>query len=256
MDKTLLKGLAVLEAVAEQEGQARTIEELAAQLHLTRSNAHRTLQTLAHAGYLVKDEASGSYRCTMRLFELGAKQLSRLDVRRFAAPFMRALAEESGETVHLSVLEGMDVVYIDKVDSPQPVRSYTVIGGRAPAYAVATGKAMLAYQPDGYIERYAKTLTRHTPNTIVSIPVLKEELTKIARVGYAVNRGEWRESVGGVAVAIFNGLEQVVAALGISGPLDRLSISRMKELAPAVKHNAAEMSRAMGYRSGHFGDAG
>jgi DNA-binding IclR family transcriptional regulator len=256
MDKTLLKGLSVLEAVAELEGQGRTIEELAAQLKLTKSNVHRTLQTLAYAGYLVKDQTTGRYRNTMRLFEMGAKQLSRFDVRRFAAPFMRDLAEESGETVHLSVLEGMDVIYIDKIDSPQPVRSYTFIGGRAPAYAVATGKAMLAYQADGYIERHTMTLTRYTPSTIVSMPVLKEELAKTARVGYAANRGEWRETVGGLAVAIFNGLDQVVAALGISGPLERLSISRMNELAPAVKRNAAEMSRAMGYRGDHFGKAG
>ena len=256
MDKTLLKGLAVLEAVAGHEGAPRTIDELAGQLKLTRSNVHRTLQTLAHAGYLVKDESTGCYRSTLRLFELGAKQLSGIDVRRSAGPFMRALAEESGETVHLSVLEGMDVIYIDKIDSAQPVRSYTVIGGRAPAYAVATGKAMLAYQPEGYIERHGAHLVRHTAATITSLPVLKEELAKTARLGYAVNRGEWRESVGGLAVAIFNGLDQVVAALGISGPLERLGNARMNELAPAVIRTGAELSRALGYRSAHFGKAG
>lgn len=256
MDKTLLKGLLVLEAIAEHEGHGRTIEELAAQLDLTRSNVHRTLQTLAYAGYLAKDENTGRYRSTMRLFEMGAKQLSQFDVRRYAGPFMRDLAEESGETVHLSILEGLDVIYIDKIESPQPVRSYTSIGGRAPAYAVATGKAMLAYQPDGYIERHAKTLTRYTSTTIVSLPVLKEELAKTARVGFAVNRGEWRETVGGIAVAVFNGLDEVVAALGISGPMERLSIARMNELAPAVIRNAAEMSRAMGYRGGHFKKTG
>ncbi|MDB5825164.1 MAG: IclR family transcriptional regulator [Herminiimonas sp.] len=253
MDKTLLKGLAVLEAVVELDGPGHTIEELAVQLNLTRSNVHRTLQTLAYAGYLIKDEATGRYRSTMRLFELGAKQLAQFDVRRFAAPFMRNLAEASGETVHLSVLEGMDVVYIDKIDSPQPVRSYTFIGGRAPAYAVATGKAMLAYQPDGYIERHTKTLTRHSRSTIVSMPVLKKQLAKTVRVGYAVNRGEWRDTVGGLAAAVFNGLDQVVAALGISGPMERLSVARMNELAPAVMLNAMQMSRAMGYRGGHFG---
>lgn len=250
MDKTLLKGLAVLEAVASQQGRDRTIEELAGHLQLTRSNVHRTLQTLAHAGYLVKDEAGGSYHTTMKLFELGAQQLMRFDVRKFAPPFMRALAEESGETVHLSVLEGLDVIYIDKIDSPQPVRSYTVIGGRAPAYAVATGKAMLAYQPAGYLERHAHALIRHSPATITSLPVLSEELMRVVRTGYAVNCGEWRETVGGLAVAVFNGLNQVVAALGISGPLDRLNKARMVELAPAVKKYAAEISRAMGYREG------
>ncbi|NRF72061.1 IclR family transcriptional regulator [Aquincola sp. S2] len=248
MDKTLLKGLAVLEAIVEQEGRARTIEELSHDLKLTKSNVHRTLQTLAHAHYLAKNEANGSYYPTMKLFEMGTKQLSRFDVRTFAPPFMRTLADETGETVHLSVLEGFSVVYIDKIDSPQPVRSYTAIGGRAPAYAVATGKAMLAYQPDGYLERYASEMQRHTPATITSLPVLKEELARIVRVGYAINRGEWRESVGGLAVTVFNGLNQVVAALGISGPLERLGIGKLNELAPAVKKQAAQISHAMGYR--------
>lgn len=238
----------MLEAVVEQQGRPRTIEELARELQLTKSNVHRTLQTLAHARYLAKNEQTGSYHPTMKLFELGARQLARFDVRNSAPPFMRVLADETGETVHLSILEGFSVVYIEKIDSPQPVRSYTAVGGRAPAYAVATGKAMLAYQPDGYLERHAQSLQRHTPVTIVSLPVLKEELARVVRSGYAVNRGEWRESVGGLAVAVFNGLNQVVAALGISGPLERLGINRLNEFAPLVKRQAAELSRAMGYR--------
>ncbi|KAG0921387.1 hypothetical protein G6F31_020346 [Rhizopus arrhizus] len=98
---------------------------------------------------------------------------------------MRTLADQTGETVHLSVLDGFDVVYVDKIDSPQPIRAYSMVGGRAPAYAVATGKALLAYQPDGYVERYAEQLVRHTPSTIVSMALLKDELRKIARAGYA-----------------------------------------------------------------------
>ena len=250
MDKTLLKGLAVLEAMVDQQGRSRTIEEMAQDMQLTRSNVHRTLQTLAHAKYLAKNERTGSYLPTMKLFEMGAKLLSQFDVRTFAPPFMRALAEASGETVHLSVLEGFSVVYIDKIDSPQPIRSYTAIGGRAPAYAVATGKVLLAHQPDGYVERHEAEIHRHTPTTLTTLAVLKEELSRVRRVGYAINRGEWRETVGGLAVAIFNGMNQPVAALGISGPLDRLSVARLNELAPAVKQQAAALSSAMGYRGG------
>jgi DNA-binding IclR family transcriptional regulator len=249
MDKTLLKGLAVLEAVAENEGRPRTIDELAGHVGLTRSNVHRTLQTLAHAGYVIKDETSGNYRSTLRLFELGARQVSQFDVRKYAPPLMRTLAQETGETVHLSVLEGIDVIYIEKIDSPQPVRSYTAVGGRAPAYAVATGKAMLAYQPQGYLERYEHALAAHTAATITSLDALREELAMVVHAGYAINRGEWRDSVGGVAAAIFNGMGEVVAALGISGPLERLSKKRMEEMAPLVKQQAAALSQAMGYRA-------
>jgi IclR family transcriptional regulator, KDG regulon repressor len=252
MDKTLLKGLAVLEAVASNEGPLRTIDELAAELQLTRSNVHRTLQTLAHAGYVVRDEMTGNYRSTLRLFELGARQVAQFDVRKYAPPFMRLLAEQTGETVHLSVLDGIDVIYIDKIDSPQPVRSYTAVGGRAPAYAVATGKAMLAFQPDGYLRRYESAIQRHTQATLASLPALQEELQKIVRLGYAINCGEWRESVGGVAVAIFDAMDHPIAALGVSGPMERLPPGRMEELAPLVRKYAVEISRAMGYRNGYF----
>lgn len=253
MDKTLLKGLMVLEMVNEMEGRLLTFEELAAKVGLTRSNTHRTLQTLTHAGYVEKDEVNGGYRSTIKMFELGARQLGRLDVRKIASPFMRALAEQTGETIHLSVLDGLDVVYIDKIDSLQPIRAYSMVGGRAPAYAVATGKAMLAAETEGYADRYVEShpgaLVRHTPATIATLPTLKVELRKIGRAGYAVNRGEWRDTVGGLAAPVFNGLDRMVCALGISGPLDRLGAARMKQLAPMVMEAAAQLSRKMGYRN-------
>ncbi|SAI65892.1 IclR family transcriptional regulator [Bordetella ansorpii] len=247
MDKTLLKGLTVLEAVTDVEHPTRTIDELAARVGLTRSNTHRTLQTLMHAGYIVRDD-EGLYRGGVRLFELAARQLGHLDLRRVAAPSMRKLAEQTGETVHLSVLDGIEVVYIDKIDSPQPIRAYSMIGGRAPAYAVATGKVLLAYQPDGYIDKYAAELPRYTSATLTSMPVLKDELRKIVRVGYAMNRGEWRDGVGGIAVAIFNALDDVVGAVGISGPLDRLSLARAKEAGQQVKACAREIASALGHQ--------
>ena len=229
------------------QGRPRTIDDLAREVNLSRSNVHRTLQTLAHARYVRKDEASGRYHPTMKMFEMGARQLAAFDVRKVALPFMRALAQESGETVHLSILEGIIVVYIDKIDSPQPIRSYTEIGGRAPAYAVATGKALLAYQPDGYVERYAGELLRHTPATIANVEDLKADLDRVRTLGYALNRGEWRETVGGLAVGIFDGFDRVVAALGISGPLERLAKGRFAALAPIVRDYAGQISAAMGY---------
>src|SRR5690606_12751552 len=108
MDKTLLKGLMVLEAVTDPGNRPRTIEDLAARVGLTRSNTHRTLQTLIHAGYVAKDEEAGGYRGSIRLFELAARELGRLDVRKVAAPAMLRLADGTGETVHLSVLDGLD----------------------------------------------------------------------------------------------------------------------------------------------------
>lgn len=253
MDKTLLKGLMVLEAMSQLDGAHYTLDRIAKEVGLTRSNVHRTLQTLAHAGYVRRDPDTGAYQCTLKMFELGSRQLASLDVRKIALPHMRELARLTGETVHLSVLDGFDVVYIDKIDSTQPLLAYSTIGGRAPAYAVATGKALLAFQAPDYIELYADHLQQLTNNTHVSVPDLKLELQAVKSEGHSINLGEWREGIGGVAVPIFNGFSRTVAALGISGPLDRLTRKRMLEQALPLKHAAREISACMGYAGDYFG---
>jgi len=249
MDKTLLKGLMVLETVSKLGGRAPGLDEVAAMCGLSRSNAHRTLQTLAHAGYIARDQDTGGYRSTLKMFELGARQLSNMDVRPLAVPLMRALALQTGETVHLSVLDGLDVVYIDKIDSVQPIQAYSVIGGRAPAYAVATGKALLAFQQADYLAHYKSLLQSHTRMTRTTEAALRQELAEVVRLGYAINRGEWRDGIGGVASPIFSGLDRPVAALGISGPLDRLTTEKMTQYVPLILDAAAAISRQLGYNS-------
>ncbi len=108
---------------------------------LTKSNAHRLLQTLVGCGYVRNLAQSGRYELTLKVWTLGAAVVGRLDLKTVASEYMERLCQLSGETVHLSVLDGAEVMYIDKIDSPQPVRAYSRIGGRVPAYCVATGKA-------------------------------------------------------------------------------------------------------------------
>lgn len=247
MDKTLLKGLSMLETLVSSPGQFRSVEDVAALTGLTRSNAHRTLQTLIGAGFVERDLVNGGYRNTLKMFELGSKQLQSLDIRQQAQTHIAKLAKDTGETAHLSVLDGMDVIYIDKVESPQPIQAYSRIGGRGPAYAVATGKALLAAQNENYLEAYQAELVGHTPQTIYELNALRAELTKVKSAGYAVNRGEWRDGVGGLASVIYNGFNLPVAAVGISGPLNRLSVSRMKDLAPMVLMCSKAISEALGY---------
>ncbi len=254
MDKTLLKGLAVLEAIADMQGDARTIEDVAARTGLTRSNAHRTLQTLIHAGYVERNPVDGAYRGTLKMFAMGVRQQGQRDVRKIASPFMAVLARETGETVHLSILDGNQVIYVDKIDSAQPIRAYSMVGGRAPAHAVATGKALLAVQRDDRLQELPLQLERFTPSTIVEFEQLKAELARVARLGYAINRGEWREGVGGLASPVFDGFDRPIAALGISGPLDRLTVARLEQFAPRVVAVAEELSKAMGHVKGYFDD--
>jgi len=246
MDKTLVKGLEVLEALAQSES-SRGVSNLARELGLTKSNVHRTLQTLCAAGYVRKNEVSGEYECTMKIPRIAAAILGRVDVKRVAEPVMAALAAKTLETVHLSVLDDTDVFYVHKIDSPQPVRAYSEISGRAPAYCVATGKALLAFQDDSYLERFGDRLRAHTPRTIATQVELRKELAQVRQQGYAVNRGEWRETVGGLAAPIFDAHRRPLAAIGISGPVERLRPSQLKTFTPEVLRAARDISEALGY---------
>ncbi|MEO7338896.1 MAG: IclR family transcriptional regulator [Caldimonas sp.] len=253
MDTTFLKGLQVVEALALHPTLSG-VSDLARHLHLTKSNTHRLLQTLVGSGFVRNIEQSGRYELTLKLWELGAAVVDRLDLKTVAREYMERLCEVSGETVHLSVLEAAEVIYLDKVDSPHPVRAYSRVGGRAPSYCVATGKALLAYADAKLIDRVSLDLKAYTPHTITRPSELKHELAKIRSVGYAVNRGEWRDSVCGVAAPIWNAAGEVCAAIGVSGPGDRFKPRSLKQLAPTVMSVAQQIAARLGYRLGSQAD--
>ena len=244
MNNTFVSGLAVLEALALAE-RPRGVTELAAELGFAKSQVHRLLQTLTERGYVRQDADTGRYSCTLKMWEYGGLVADRIDVRHIAARHLQSLAERTSETVHMSVLDGAEALYIDKIDSPQPVRAYSRVGGRAPAYAVATGKAQLAYAPSRLVESIK--LERHTARTIATLDDLKKELERIREQGYAVNRGEWNASVCGLAVPIFGSNRRPVAAVGISGPLDRLSPGVLRDFAPVVVDIGRAISRELGF---------
>lgn len=247
MDTTFMKGLQVLEAMAASPSRCG-VTDLAKQLGLTKSNAHRLLQTLVGCGYARNLEQSGRYELTLKLWELGAAVVARLDVKVIANEYMERLCQLSGETVHLSVLEGADVIYLDKVDSPHPVRAYSRVGGRAPAYCVATGKALLAYASSAVRDQVALELKPFTAYTLSTPNELLAELAKVRELGYAVNRGEWRDSVWGVAAPVWDASGQVCAAIGISGPADRFKPRSLKQMIPMVVNVAQQVSARLGYR--------
>lgn len=223
------------------------VTELSKQLSLGKSNVHRLLQSLVHHGYVRQDVDTGRYELTPKLWELGAKVYQRMDVRREALPYMELLASETRETVHLSILDGVDVLYIAKIDSPQPVRAYTSVGGRAPAASVATGKVLLAWASESVVDAAAKDLQHHTSRSITTTEELHCQLKRIRQQGYAVNTGEWREQVVGVAAPVRDASGKVVSALGISGPADRIPDQTLRDVVPRLIELATSISKHLGY---------
>lgn len=246
MDATLAKGLAVLEWLTRQGEPCRVID-VARALGLARSNAHRTLQTLVACGWAMQDDSS-AYRPSLKLFELGTLVDAGVDLRSALRPQLAELAAASGETIHLAVLEGREIVYIDKFDSPLPVAAYSRIGGRAPAHCVASGKALLAAArlDDAALAALLGPLAAHTPHTLTDLAALQADLAEARTRGFATNREEWRVGVCGLGVPVFNARGEAVAAVGMSVPSIRFGRAQAAKLAQALQHCAASASRSLG----------
>lgn len=241
MDSTLLKGLAVLDALVRAESD-QSVSDLAEQLGLVRSNIHRTLQTLVHAGFAEQVPDSVRYRPTLRLWELGYLALQRFDIREAARPVLERLSNQTSETILLAALDGLDVVYLDKIDARHPVGTYSRIGARAPAYCTAIGKAMLAVAPRSVLNALPLKLAQHTHETITTHAALISELGSVRDRGYSTNQGEWKEGVNGVAASIFDPAHQLIAAIAISGPTSRLGTDEQLRLGLIVKEAAKTIS--------------
>jgi DNA-binding IclR family transcriptional regulator len=174
--------------------------------------------------------------------------LAKLDLRRHAERQMESLMSLTGESVHLSVLDRLEVVYVHKVDSPNPVRAYTQIGGRAPAYCVATGKAQLAFGGPALLSEVATRLEAHTERTIVDPAGFQREMKKVREQGYALNRAEWRDDVWGIASPVLDARGSVIAAVGISGPAVRFRKAVLARWTQAVIGAATDISHSLGGR--------
>jgi IclR family KDG regulon transcriptional repressor len=245
MNNTLLKGLSVLELLSRSD-RPLNLTQIGRELGMAKSNVHRLMQALVETRFVLREEESGSYTASIKLWELGSAVLAKLDLRRLAERQMEGLMALTGESAHLSVLDGTDVVYVHKVDSPNPVRAYSQIGGRAPAYCVATGKAQLAYSMPSVLEKIAAHLQPHTSRSLTDPRAFLKEMRKVREQGYALNRAEWRDDVWGIAAPVMDSRSSVIAAVGISGPAVRFRKSVLPKWIEAVVGAATDIGIALG----------
>src|SRR5258706_7589773 len=162
MEQTVQKALNLLEALV-RSGQPRRLTELSRELGLTKPNVYRLLSTLSILGYVKKDPATSLYSPTLKLWEMGSLLVRDVDLVTIAAPRIRRLCDETGESVQLAVFDSGFMVYVDKVDSQQPLKAMTQIGSRGPATVTSTGKAMLAWLPAPALDQARQHLQPYTP---------------------------------------------------------------------------------------------
>ncbi|HUA52541.1 MAG TPA: IclR family transcriptional regulator [Candidatus Sulfotelmatobacter sp.] len=247
MDKTVVKAFTLLEALAAH-GQPRRVTELARELGMAKSNVHRLLQTLAGLGYVYRDE-HGLYAAGLALWERGMQVLSHLAVRRAASGHLRGLAALSSEQVNLAIRDGAEVLYVASIEGTLANPARPVLGRRAPIHCVSSGKVILAFQPDEVVRATVKLLQQETPRTVATLEHLKAELAEVRRRGFAMNLGEWRSGIHGIAAPVAGLDGAIVAAISIAGPAERLDAKRLRALAPHVAEAAHATTLALAYAS-------
>lgn len=222
------------------------LKQLALETGLHPSTAHRILAVMVE-NRLVDRIEPGTYRLGIHLLELGNLVRMRLNVRQEALPFMQALHDDIRETVNLSVRQGDEVVYVERVSSSgQMMRVVQAVGTRAPLHATSVGKVFLADDGIDAAQAYAQRvgLPRLTDHTLTDPVVLGNELEQVRSVGYAIDREEAEKGVSCIAAGIRDDEGHLVAGLSVSAPSDRLD----EAWAMKVRNAAEHVSRAMGYR--------
>jgi DNA-binding IclR family transcriptional regulator len=244
--RTLRKSIRVLECFSIQEPRL-SLSEIAKRVGLPPSTTHRILATLREEGVLEQNGSRELYRLGLKIFKMGSVVLATMELHREALPFLEELARETGETVHLGVLNGTEVVSIEKMDSPHALTTVITIGKGAPTYCTGLGKALLAFQPETVIDHICgMRLARHTPQTITDPANLRQELAKIRALGYAIDNMELHPDVRCVAAPIRDRTGNVIASLSISGPASRISMNAVPSFAKKVREVAAKLSARLG----------
>lgn len=240
--QTLSRGLKLLDVIADG-GEGAPVRELAATMALPKSIVQRLLYSLENEGYLERHPSQVGHQLTMKLWSLGCAAVRRVNVRNIARPILEKLALKTDETTKIGVLDGDDVVFIDSVDCSQIIRAYLPLGGRAPAHAFATGKAILAFLPDGRGLKAAAILRQSAQKRAV----IAREFELIRKRGYAINRGEWEDDVAALAAPIFDAQKIVIASVGVILPHSRLTVAKATLLGTLIARAAVEISAGLGH---------
>ncbi len=244
----LQRGLRLLQLFSESP-RGLTAKQVASLARLPVSTVHRFLSNLVSSGFLNRD-GEGVHHLGIACFSIGQAAAGQLDIRRLSLPYLRELNQQTRETIHLTVRHGLSAVYVEKLDSPEPLRIHSRIGASVPLYCTAVGKVMLAYMPADEQERVLPELDlkRLTPNSVGNLQELKTELFRVRKNGFASDLEEHELHIRCVAAPIWDHTGNVQSSLSITAPSIRMPVARLRQLAPLIQTAGLQISAELGYR--------
>jgi IclR family transcriptional regulator, pca regulon regulatory protein len=251
--QSLERGLAILGCFTPAR-PVLGIADIADDLGMSRSTTHRYVITLVALGYL-EQGASRKYRLGLRVTDLGMSALNSTGLREHSHSYLEELRQRTSYTASLGVLDGVEVLYVDRVRSFRRGQNKVDLdlhpGSRLPAYCTAMGKLLLAYLPeDEQRELLANMkLAKHGPNTITSKKALREELDQVREESFAVNDQELAPELHAIAAPVRDEAREVVAAVNLSAHSSMISLEEFVDaLGPHLVSTADRISARLGYR--------
>ena len=226
------------------------ISVLAKRLGVAKSTVHRLATTLVSEGFLEQNPDNGRYRLGLSLFSLGALMRNSMDVSAHTKPLLLALRDSTDEAVHLAVLNQTAIVYLHNLESRKAIGIRSNIGARKPAFCTSEGRVLLAFSAPELVSRALKEELRpRTPATITDPAKLRVILNEVRSYGYAVDDEESEIGMRAIAAPVRNLAGDVVAAVSLAAPAQRLTKRGLRTLIPEVMRSAEAMSGRLGYRS-------
>jgi IclR family KDG regulon transcriptional repressor len=246
--QSLERAFGLLEAIAHAR-QGIGLAELSKKVGLHNSTTFHLVKTMVALGYIRQDRDK-RYRIGRSLFALAAGALDEVELVSLAIPVLEDLTEATGESGHFAVRSGDSVVVIAKTSGSGAFQLTNRVGVTRPAHGTALGKVLLAALTEGQLDRFLENheLTALTPKTITDPDLLRQELREVARTGVAYDDGEFNAEVRCVAVPVHDFTGQVAGALGLSGPIWRLSIAVLQKQTELVRAAARRLSTTLGHQ--------
>ncbi len=243
--------LRAIEYVASSPS-GRTFGQIVEHLEAPKSSIHPILRTLCERGFLMVSPDTRLYRTGARLFECGNSYLEQTDVLELIRAQMQLIVDVCSETCHFGILEGGDVLYLLKIDSPEPIRMYSSVGRRLPAYATAVGKALLSdHTPPMLKKLYPDGLKPVTAKTVGRFDDLAEQLAAVRETGLSYESEESDQHVRCVGAPIRKG-GRIVAAVSVTVPLFRADEEKMRLIGGLLQNARERIERVVAERDASF----
>lgn len=244
--RAVSRALTVLQCFSH-EAPELTLAELSGRAGLSKSTVLRLLLTLEEHGFVQHDPLTSKYALGLSLVELGAIALEHLDLRRAARPLLELLREQTQESVSLTVMGSDQVLYVEMLESPQPVKIAARPGRRLPAHCTGTGRAFLAFGPEADVERIlSQELKAYTPYTVTNPGELRQIILETRERGFAVSEQEFELGITGVGAPIWGANGRVAGVIGVVGPSYRIPPERALQLGKEARDTADAISRQIG----------